>query len=138
MSFTKEPDNPSYITKGNNVTLVWDYNVTDRQAELKGITWAVYFNGQYKTLIVEFKNGDRVVKSDIPPAYTGRIAIEGRASLVIGNITVEDNTFFKCTLRAEPMSGLQDQSNTVELIVTGMQFDTVIFDPSELHHQNFL
>ncbi|XP_078379837.1 uncharacterized protein LOC144662788 isoform X3 [Oculina patagonica] len=117
MSFTKEPDNPSYVTKGNNVTLVWDYAVTDRQAELKGITWEVYISNMYKLLIVELKNGDRVVKSDMPSAYTGRVDIEGRASLVIKNITDQDNTLFQCTLRAEPTSGLQIQISTVKLIV---------------------
>ncbi|XP_078379850.1 uncharacterized protein LOC144662794 isoform X2 [Oculina patagonica] len=117
MSFTKEPDNPSYVTKGNNVTLVWDYAVTDRKAELKGITWGVYISNMYKLLIVELKNGDRVVKSDMPSAYTGRVDIEGRASLVIKNITDQDNTFFQCTLRAEPTSGLQIQISTVKLIV---------------------
>ncbi|XP_078379918.1 uncharacterized protein LOC144662841 [Oculina patagonica] len=76
MSFTKEPDNPSYVTKGNNVTVVWDYAVTDRQAELKAITWEVYISNMFKLLIVKLKNGDRVVKSDIPPAYTGRVDIE--------------------------------------------------------------
>ncbi len=136
MSFTKEPDNPSYVTKGNNVTLVWDYAVTDRQAELKAITWEVYISNMFKLLIVELKNGDRVVKSDIPPAYTGRVDIEGRASLVIENITDQDNTFFQCTLGAEPTSGLQSQLSTVKLIVRGMQFDVVMLDSYELSQQN--
>ncbi|XP_078381428.1 uncharacterized protein LOC144664191 [Oculina patagonica] len=117
ISFTKEPDNPSYVTKGNNVTLVWDYAVTDRKAELKAITWGVYISNMFKLLIAELKNGDRVVKSDMPPAYTERVDIEGRASLVIENITDQDNTFFQCTLRAEPTSGLQIRTSTVKLIV---------------------
>ena len=120
IQFTKEADNPSYIKKGNNATLVWDYSVTDRQVELKGVIWAVYFNNQYKNLIVEYKNGNRVLAPGRPPAYVGRISIEGRASLVIENITVQDNTFFRCTLRAEPTSGLQDQDSVIKLIVTGM------------------
>lgn len=136
MSFTKQPDNPSYVTKGNNVTLVWDYAVTDRQAELKAITWEVYISNMFKLLIVELKNGERVVKSDMPSAYTGRVDIEGRASLVIENITDQDNTFFHCTLRAEPTSGLQSQISTVKLIVRGMQFYIVILDPYELSQQN--
>ena len=119
MSFTKEPDNPTFIAKGNNVTLVWDHTVTDRQTELKGISWAAYFNNQFKNLIVELNNGSRVVKSDMPPAYTGRIAMKGRASLVIANITPQDDTFYKCALLAEPASGLQDEGSTVKIVVTG-------------------
>ncbi|KAL9964789.1 hypothetical protein ACROYT_G028474 [Oculina patagonica] len=125
ISFTKEPDNPSYVTKGNNVTLVWDYAVTDRKAELKAITWGVYISNMFKLLIAELKNGDRVVKSDMPPAYTERVDIEGRASLVIENITDQDNTFFQCTLRAEPTSGLQIRTSTVKLIVRVSQLQFI-------------
>ena len=99
---------------------MWDYSVTDKQAELKAIQWDVYNSNQYKTLIIETKNGDRVLKSDMPLAYKERIGIEGRASLVIENITFQDNTFFRCTLRAEPASGLQSRVSSVKLIVTGM------------------
>ena len=101
---------------------MWDYSVTDKQAELKAIQWDVYNSNQYKTLIIETKNGDRVLKSDMPLAYKERIGIEGRASLVIENITVQDNTFFRCTLRAEPASRLQSKVSSVKLIVTGMTF----------------
>ncbi len=99
---------------------MWDYSVTDRQAELKAIIWDVYLNNEYKTLIIELKNGDRVIKSNIPPAYKGRVGIEGRASLVIENITDQDNTFFQCTLNSEPASGLTDKTSYINLIVTGM------------------
>ena len=71
-------------------------------------------------MIAELKNGDRAVSSGIPPAYIGRVGIEGRATLVIENITSQDNAFFQCTLRVEPASGLQNQISTIRLIVTGM------------------
>ncbi|XP_020616005.1 neural cell adhesion molecule 2-like [Orbicella faveolata] len=118
VSFIKEPDNPSYVKKGNNATLVWDYSVTDRQTELKGIIWAVYFNNQFKNLMTESKNGDRVISSQMPSAYIGRVGIEGRATLIIENITFQDSTTFQCTLRVEPASGLQSKTSTIELIVT--------------------
>ena len=70
--------------------------------------------------MVEYKNGDRGIFSGIPSAYVGRVGIEGRASLVIENITIQDSTTFQCTLRAEPKSGLQDKVSAVNLIVTGM------------------
>ena len=120
ISFTKEPDNPSYMKKGNNATLVWDYSVTDRQTELKFIIWAVYFNNQFTNLVVEYKNGNRAIPPGIPSAYDGRMGIEGRATLVIENITSQDSTSFRCTLRPEPTSGLKDQTSVVRLIVTGI------------------
>ena len=75
--------------------------------------------------MVEYKNGNRVTASGIPSAYIGRVGIEGRASLVIKNITTQDNAFFQCTLRVEPASGLQNQISTTRLIVAGM-FDIII------------
>ena len=105
---------------------MWDYTVTDRQAELKAISWAVYLNNQYEKLIVELKNGNRVLISDMPLAYKGRVSIQGRASLVIKNITAQDNALFQCEVRAEPTSGLQSQTSTIQLIVTGMLVCTSI------------
>ena len=76
--------------------------------------------------MAEYKNGDRVVSSGIPSAYIGRVGIEGRATLVIKNITTQDNAFFQCTLRVEPTSGLQNQISTVSLIVSGMSVSIFI------------
>ena len=75
--------------------------------------------------MAEYKNGDRVISSGIPSAYIGRVGIEGRATLVIENITSQDNAFFQCTLRVEPTSGLQNQISAIRLIVAGM-FDIII------------
>jgi len=71
-------------------------------------------------LIAEYKNGDRVIVSGIPSAYVGRVGIEGRATLVIENITSQDNAIFQCTLRVEPASGLLSDSSTTRLIVAGI------------------
>ena len=70
--------------------------------------------------MIEQKNGDRQITSDIPSAYIGRVGIEGKATLVIENITIQDSTTFRCLLRAEPAIGLQDQVSNVNVIVTGM------------------
>ena len=70
--------------------------------------------------MTENKNGDRVINSDLPSAYIGRVGIEGRATLVIENITIQDSTTFRCTLRVEPGIGLQDELSEVKVIVTGM------------------
>jgi len=70
--------------------------------------------------MTELKNGDRAISSGMPSAYKGRIDIEGRASLLITNVTFQDSTTFRCTLRAEPTAGLQDQVSIVRVVVTGM------------------
>ena len=70
--------------------------------------------------MAESKNGDRAISSGMPSAYIGRVGIEGSATLVIQNVTSQDNTFFRCTLRAEPTSDLQNQFRTIRLLVTGM------------------
>ena len=93
---------------------------TDRQTELKAIIWAVYLNNQFNNLMAEHKNGDREIIPGIPSAYIGRVDIEGRATLVIENITIQDSTTFRCTLRVEPGIGLQDVFSDVKAIVTGM------------------
>jgi len=71
-------------------------------------------------LITEYKNGYRVIASSIPSVYNERIGIEGRASLVIGNITLQDNTTFRCILGAEQAVGLLNHTSTIRVIVTGM------------------
>ncbi|CAH3161377.1 unnamed protein product [Pocillopora meandrina] len=51
---------------------------------------------------------------DIPPSYKGRVKIEGRATLVIKNINVRDNTKFKCGVYGTFLNSLE---STVELIL---------------------
>ena len=70
--------------------------------------------------MTENKNGYRVITSDIPSAYIGRVGIEGKATLVIENITIQDSTTFRCNLRVEPGIGLHDVFSVVKVIVTGM------------------
>ena len=113
-----EPPNPSYARNGSNAKLVWDYSV-DNQAELLGIIYSVKElkpSGVFVGMLI--KSMDNIVTdhSSIPAAYKGRVRIDGRASLVIENVTAQDNTEFKCALA--PNSGI-DLESTVQLIVTG-------------------
>ena len=117
LKFTLEPPNPVYARNGSNAKLVWDYSV-DSQAELGGIIYSVKLpDGSFAGMLT--KSSDNSVKDhqSIPKAYKGRVRIEERASLVIENVNLEDNTEFKCSL--VPSSGL-DLESTVALIVTGM------------------
>ena len=110
MSFTKEPDNPSYVRNGSTAKLVWDYS--DPQKQLRAIIFHVLDKGTFVGLLVEH-NG--VIKNhrDIPAAYQGRVKKEGNATLIIEKISPRDNTEFNCQL-------LPGEESIIQLIVAGM------------------
>ena len=89
----------------------------DNQGELLGIIYSVKEpSGAFSGMLVKFTNGSVANHQSIPAAYKGRVRIEGRASLVIENVSPRDNILFRCTLAAK--SGA-DETSTVQLIVTG-------------------
>ncbi|KAL9964811.1 hypothetical protein ACROYT_G028499 [Oculina patagonica] len=116
LKLTLEPSDPSYAKKGRDAKLVWDYSVDNKQAELSGIIYSVQVSGgAFKEMLVQQNDGSVVNHPNIPAAYKGRVKVEGNATLVIVNVTSQDNTRFRCTL--VPTSGL-DISSEVQLIVT--------------------
>ena len=121
IKFTAEPPNPSYARNGSNAKLVWDYSVDNKQAELEGIRYSVESDGKFNVILLLTNNGTVLNLPNIPAAYNGRVRIEGRASLVIENITLQDNTQFKCTLVTKYGAG-RDSVSIVQLIVTGMYY----------------
>lgn len=111
-----EPPNPSYAGNGSNAKLVWDFSM-DTQAKLLGIIYSVKEpSGAFTGMLVKYTNGSVINHQSIPAAYKGRVRIEGRASLVVENVTPRDNTEFKCAL--VPKSGT-DLESKVKFIVTG-------------------
>lgn len=122
MAFTRTPDDPTYVVKGDNATLVWEYSVDDRQIELKGIVWTVTVKatGNPAILVIETKSGNRSNPANIPQAYKGRVSVEETATLVIQNVTLEDSTTFSCSLRAESVPSAVDTEAGTRLFVTGM------------------
>ena len=133
IKFTVEPPDPSYARNGSNAKLVWDYSVDNKQAELEGIRYSVESNGKFNVILVLTNTGTVLNLPNIPAAYNGRVRIEGRASLVIENINLQDNTQFKCTLVAKLGAGV-DLLSIVQLIVTGMyylKFELII--PVRIH-----
>ena len=93
----------------------------DKQAELEGIRYSVQSGQSFTVILVLFNNGTVMNHPNIPAAYNGRVRIEGRASLVIENINLQDNTQFRCTLVAKVGAG-RDAMRIVQLIVTGMYY----------------
>lgn len=122
MAFTRTPDDPTYVVKGDNATLVWEYSVDNRQLDLKGIVWSVTDKATSKSivLVIETKSGNRSYPDDIPQAYKGRVFVVQSATLVIQNVTLNDSTIFSCFLRADPASSAVDTKTDTRLIVTGM------------------
>ena len=109
MRFTQEPSNPSYFNNGSDANLVWDY--TDSHNEIKYITYSVLVNGAFVKMMF---NDSRGVQDHptIPRSYKGRVKIEGRATLVIKNISPGDNTEYRCEIRG---SFIYNIESTVKL-----------------------
>ena len=114
--FTQEPSNPSYFNNGSDANLVWDY--TDPQNKIQYIIYSVLVGRTFVRMMV---NDSRGVQEhpNIPPSYKGRVKIEGRATLVIKNINVRDNTKFKCVVWGNFPNSLE---STVELILAGIYY----------------
>ncbi|XP_078379860.1 uncharacterized protein LOC144662799 [Oculina patagonica] len=127
IKFTLEPSDPSYARKGSNARLVWDYNVDDKQKELLGIGFYVLVsNRPFLGMLVQFKNGTVAEHSQLPAAYKGRVRMTGNASLIIENVSAQDNTRFMCRLFAELGA---DHESVVQLIVT----EIPVFSPSSIN-----
>ena len=114
--FTQEPSNPSYFNNGSDANLVWDY--TDSHNKIKYITYSVLVNGAFVKMMFNDSRGVQDHPS-IPLSYKGRVKIEGRATLVIKNISPGDNTKFRCEIRG---SFIYNIESTVKLIVAGMYY----------------
>ena len=113
MHLIQEPCNPSYFNNGSDANLVWDY--TDPQNKIQYIIYSVLADGKFVGMIV---NDSRGVQEhpNIPPSYKGRVKIEGRATLVVKNINLADNTKFKCSVYG---SFVRTIESIVHLIVAG-------------------
>ena len=114
--FTQEPSKPSYFNNGSDASLVWDY--IDPHNDIQNIIYSVLVSGKFVKMMV---NGSHDVQEhpDIPPSYKGRVKIEGRATLVIKNISPGDNNEFQCELIGSFLYLVQ---STVQLIVAGTYF----------------
>ncbi|XP_078377517.1 vascular endothelial growth factor receptor 1-like isoform X2 [Oculina patagonica] len=110
-----EPPDPSYARIGSSAKLVWNYSVDNKQAELVATLFRVQDSGgSFVAMVDQLSDGTVVNHANIPAAYKGRVRIEGKATLVIENITHHDNTRFECRLVT-----LSDEIvSVVQLIVT--------------------
>ena len=114
VQFTQKPSDPSYFNNGGDANLVWNY--ADPHNKIRGIVYSVLVNGVFKAMIFNNSHGVQEHPS-IPPSYKGRVKIEGRATLIIKNISPRDNTKFRCVMRQSPAGEVE---SLVKLIVAGM------------------
>ena len=97
---------------------MWQYSVDDKQTELQGIVFSVLVSTVFVGMIAKTKDGAVLNLPNVPSAYKGRVSIKGNATLIIENVSPQDNTQFQCRLSAEPGAG-RDHLSIVQLIVTG-------------------
>ena len=116
VQFTQEPSNPSYFNSGSDAILVWNY--TDPHNKIQHIIYSVGVNDAFVKILVNDSSGVQEGPS-IPPSYKGRVKIKGRATLVIKNINLGDNTEFKCAMIGDFVGTIE---STIELIVAGMYY----------------
>ena len=113
--FTQEPSNPSYFNNGSDAKLMWDYT---GPYKVDSITYSVLVVETFFEIMVNDSRGAQE-HPKIPDFYKGRVKVEGRATLVIKNISPKDNTQFKCEMRGTFVKNLVD---TVQLIVAGTYY----------------
>ena len=113
VQFTQKPSDPSYFNNGSDANLVWNY--ADPHNKIRGIVYSVLVNGEFKAMIFNDSRGVQEHPS-IPLSYKGRVKIEGRATLIIKNISPRDNTKFRCLMSQNPAGEVE---SLVELIVAG-------------------
>ncbi|XP_022807774.1 uncharacterized protein LOC111344782 [Stylophora pistillata] len=116
--FTVKPDDPSYVSKGHNVKLMWDYNPNDQPT---AIIFGVAVQRSTLVPLLVKQNGSVRFSRYIPSAYKGRVKLEGRATLVIKNITSRDNfVFFQCAL-------VPGGPSIIQLVLMGMYSSFKVF-----------
>lgn len=115
LRFTEKPNNKVFAEKGTTVILKWDYSADNKSVELQYIIWRAGIS----TLMYENSTGYWKISGAIPSSYVGRVSKEGPAFLVIKGVTFEDSGSYTCILEAIP-GVTQDETSTVNLVVTGM------------------
>lgn len=120
--FTKVPPSVLYVVRGQNARMVWDYNVSNRNAEFGSYApaWYYYINTSKIQVAHEYKwskpKWKWSVGPECPVRLKSRVSKESTATLVISNVTTADSGIYECGFTLT--SGLYKYSK-VELIVTG-------------------
>ncbi|XP_031564764.1 uncharacterized protein LOC116300126 isoform X3 [Actinia tenebrosa] len=118
--FTKVPPSVLYVVSGQDARMMWDYNVSNRDAEFGSYspTW-YYINVTQIQIANEYKWSSPKWKWSIlptcPDRLKGRLRKESTATLVISSVTITDSGIYECGLTLT--SGLYISSK-VELFVT--------------------
>ncbi|XP_048588117.1 Down syndrome cell adhesion molecule homolog isoform X2 [Nematostella vectensis] len=117
--FTEVPSEVLYVSNGSTAKLTWRYSTTNRSAELSepSITWSFYesSNASGVQLAEEKQNKTWTISGTCPDRLRARLKQADSASIIIVNVTLEDNGIYECSLRTRVGPTIL---NTTQLVVT--------------------
>ncbi|EDO26149.1 predicted protein, partial [Nematostella vectensis] len=117
--FTKVPSEVLYVSNGSTAKLTWRYSTTNRSAELSepSITWSFYesSNASGVQLAEEKQDKTWTISGTCPDRLRARLKQADSASIIIVNVTLEDNGIYECSLRTRVGPTIL---NTTQLVVT--------------------
>ncbi|XP_068733699.1 uncharacterized protein [Montipora capricornis] len=115
--FTQTPNSTVYFMEGKDGVLDWKYSLGDKAAEFEFITWSVIKGVKSSLLLFENATGFLAPGSNVPAEYIGRVNKTKQATLVIKNITFNDNDIIlQCSISLKFSPGLDDD---VKILVIG-------------------
>ncbi|KXJ10259.1 Opioid-binding protein/cell adhesion molecule [Exaiptasia diaphana] len=122
--FNLLPENKLYIVQGETAKILWDYHVDDIKTEFNSRSPLWYFHNS--SLLIgygdSFDNRKFKIDTNSCPSRlrtpTVRVSVEGKATLVITNITLKDSGTYGCILFLLSGDLSSMPTSTSQLIVT--------------------
>ncbi|XP_028518373.1 uncharacterized protein LOC114576269 [Exaiptasia diaphana] len=126
-NFTKVPNETLYLANGKTARFTWDFHVDNIKKELDSGSPRWYFYANSTTYWIGYGdafNGRKfTIDTNTCPARflrpTVRVSVEGKATLVIKNLTLADSGTYGCILFLAKGPDRLMPTSHVKLIVTG-------------------
>ncbi|XP_028516690.1 uncharacterized protein LOC114575621 [Exaiptasia diaphana] len=129
--FTKQPGSKLYVLKGHTAKFTWDYHVDNINIEFDSQSprW-YYHNDSYVIGYGDaFLNWKFIIDTSTCPARlltpTIRVSVEGKATLVITNVTLADSGTYGCRLVLSSGLPISMPTSQAQLIVEVARFTNV-------------
>ena len=111
--FTEAPSDPTYVVAGSDARLKWNYD----HGNVDNVAIQYEKSGSFVALVAKDSKGSVQINPREPKSLTGRVTIEGKATLVIKAVNPGDSTRYRC--RFTPVGGGLTTEGPVRLIVAG-------------------